>query len=54
LRNRVLGAKWLLVLRKFALSVESLKLFIRKEPVRRIHECVFGVLALQSEPDLRL
>jgi hypothetical protein len=24
--------------------------FRRLEPVRRVHECVFGVLALESEP----
>ena len=23
---------------------------LRREPLRRIHECVFGVLALESEP----
>ena len=24
--------------------------FVRREPLRRVHECVFGVLALESEP----
>jgi PNKP adenylyltransferase domain, ligase domain len=24
--------------------------FVRQEPLRRVHECVFGVLALESEP----
>jgi hypothetical protein len=24
--------------------------FVQKEPLRRVHECVFGVLALESEP----
>jgi hypothetical protein len=24
--------------------------FIRKEPLRRVHECVFGVLAMETEP----
>ncbi|WP_083812006.1 hypothetical protein [Terriglobus saanensis] len=33
-----------------ALGVEALERFIRKEPLRLIHECVFGVLALESEP----
>ena len=32
------------------LVVQSLERFIRKEPLRRVHECVFGVLALESEP----
>src|SRR4051812_29049010 len=29
---------------------EALERFVRKEPLRRVHECVFGVLALESEP----
>jgi PNKP adenylyltransferase domain, ligase domain len=32
-----------------ALGIESLERFIRSEPLRRIHESVFGVLALESE-----
>ena len=35
---------------KFALGIESLERFNRREPLRRTHECVFGVLALESEP----
>ena len=27
-----------------------LERFVRKEPLRRVHECVFGVLALETEP----
>jgi protein phosphatase len=50
LRNRGLGAKRSLALREFALGVEALERFVRSEPLRRIHECVFGVLALESEP----
>ncbi|QDT96487.1 polynucleotide kinase-phosphatase [Gimesia aquarii] len=50
LRNRSLGRKRSLALREFALGVESLERFVRKEPLRRVHECVFGVLALESEP----
>lgn len=50
LRSRALGAKRSLALREFALGIEALERFVRKEPVRRIHECVFGVLALESEP----
>jgi protein phosphatase len=50
LRNRGLGAKRSLALREFALGVESLERFIRREPLTRVHECVFGVLALESEP----
>jgi protein phosphatase len=50
LRARGLSTKRSLALREFALGVESLERFIRKEPLRRVHEAVFGVLALESEP----
>jgi protein phosphatase len=50
LRQRGLSAKRALALREFALGVEGLERFIRGEPLRRVHECVFGVLALESEP----
>ena len=50
LRSRGLGAKRSLALREFALGVEALERFVRREPLRRVHECVFGVLALESEP----
>ena len=50
LRARRLGTKRRLALREFALGVEALERFVRTEPLRRVHECVFGVLALESEP----
>jgi protein phosphatase len=50
LRARGLAAKRSLALREFALGIEALERFIRHEPLRRVHECVFGVLALESEP----
>jgi protein phosphatase len=50
LRNRGLGQKRSLALGELALGVEGLERFIRREPLRRVHECVFGVLALESEP----
>jgi protein phosphatase len=50
LRARGLGRKRSLALREFALGVEALERFVRHEPLRRTHECVFGVLALESEP----
>ncbi len=50
LRGRALGAKRSLALREFALGLEALHRFIDKEPLYRVHECVFGVLALESEP----
>ena len=50
LRSRGLSAKRSLAMREFALGIEGLERFARKEPLRRVHECVFGVLALESEP----
>jgi protein phosphatase len=50
LRQRGLGTKRSLALREFALGVEALERFVRGEPLRRVHECVFGVLAFESEP----
>ncbi len=50
LRSRGLGRKRSLAQREFALGVESLERFVRHEPLRRVHECVFGVLALETEP----
>jgi protein phosphatase len=50
LRKRGLGSKRSLALREFTLGIEALERFVRGEPLRRVHECVFGVLALESEP----
>jgi len=50
LKARNVGTKRSLASREFALGVEALDRFVRKEPLRRTHECVFGVLALESEP----
>ncbi len=50
LRNRGLGHKRSLAFGEFALGIEGLERFVRREPLRRVHECVFGVLALESEP----
>lgn len=50
LKKRALGGKRALALREFALGVESIERFVRREPLRRVHECVFAVLALESEP----
>ena len=49
LKSRGLSKKRSLALREFALGVEGLERFVRKEPLRRVHESVFGVLALESE-----
>jgi protein phosphatase len=50
LRARNLSRKRSLALREFALGLEALERFVRNEPLYRVHECVFGVLALESEP----
>jgi protein phosphatase len=50
LRNRGVGRKRSLASREFALGIEAVSRFVRREPLRRVHECVFGVLALESEP----
>jgi protein phosphatase len=50
LRKRGLGHKRALAMREFALGHEALTRFIAKEPLRRVHECVFAILALESEP----
>jgi protein phosphatase len=50
LRKRNLSSKRSLALREFALGIESLERFIRNEPLRAVHECAFGVLAMESEP----
>jgi polynucleotide kinase-phosphatase len=50
LRERGLARKRSLALREFALGIEALERFVRGEPLRRVHECVFAVLALESEP----
>jgi protein phosphatase len=50
LRNRGLSTKRSMALREFALGAEALERFVSREPLRRVHECVFGVLAMESEP----
>ncbi len=50
LRQRGLAGKRSLALREFARGVEGLERFVRREPLRRVHECVFGVLAMESTP----
>ncbi|MBH8557280.1 polynucleotide kinase-phosphatase [Hymenobacter negativus] len=49
LRQRNVKAKRNLALREFALGVEGLERFVARQPLRRVHQCVFGVLALESE-----
>ncbi|MFX0573639.1 polynucleotide kinase-phosphatase [Nocardia nepalensis] len=50
LRTRGLGRKRSMALREYALGLESLDRFVAGEPLWRVHEAVFAVLALESEP----
>jgi protein phosphatase len=50
LRHRGLSHKRSLAMREFALGIEALERFVAKKPLRQVHECVFGILALESEP----
>ncbi|HEY3265882.1 MAG TPA: polynucleotide kinase-phosphatase [Armatimonadota bacterium] len=50
LRNRGVSTKRSLAANEFALGIEALERFVRREPLRRVHECVFGVLAMESKP----
>jgi len=50
LRRRGTGRKRGLAGREFALGHEALHRFVERAPLRQVHECVFGVLALESEP----
>ena len=50
LRSRNLGHKRSLALREYALGLEAAERAAAAEPLWRVHECVFAVLALESEP----
>ena len=50
LRQRSLRRKSSLARREFALGIEALDRFVANKHLSRVHECVFGVLALESEP----
>ncbi|MBA4021293.1 MAG: polynucleotide kinase-phosphatase [Gordonia sp.] len=50
LKQRNLGHKRSMALREYALGLESIRRAVAGEPVWRVHQCVFGVLAMESEP----
>ena len=50
LRKRGLGHKRSMAIREFALGLEALHRFVEHAPLTRVHQCVFGVLAMESEP----
>lgn len=39
-----------MALREYALGVEAVERFVADEPLWRVHQAVFGVLAMESEP----
>ncbi len=49
LRPRNVSAKRSLALQEFALGLEALERFVRGSPLREVHECIAGVLALEIE-----
>ena len=50
LKSRSLSRKRALARKEFSLGLEGLKRFVAGESLSRVHECAFGVLALESEP----
>ncbi|WP_404800293.1 polynucleotide kinase-phosphatase [Actinomadura rudentiformis] len=50
LRNRSLGRKRSLAMREYALGLAALDRLTAGEPLWRVHQAVFAVLALESEP----
>jgi protein phosphatase len=50
LRQRGLGHKRSMAEREFALGLQALEHFTKRRPLREVHQCVLGVLALESEP----
>lgn len=50
LKKRGLGQKRSMAIREFALGLEGLRRFVEHAPLTRVHQCVFGVLAMESEP----
>lgn len=50
LKRRSVGRKRSLAAREYALGIEGLRRAAAGEPLWRVHECAFSVLALESEP----
>ncbi|MEL6834407.1 MAG: polynucleotide kinase-phosphatase [Bacteroidota bacterium] len=49
LRKRRVGRKRSLAEREFALGIEAMERFVRREALTKVHQCVFGIMALESE-----
>src|SRR5699024_9257008 len=50
LKNRALGQKRSMALREYALGLEAAHRAAAGEPLWKVHQCVFAVLAMESEP----
>ncbi|MGI0118683.1 polynucleotide kinase-phosphatase [Zooshikella sp. RANM57] len=50
LKKRGLGKKRRLAIKEFSLGLAALQRFVGQEPLRRVHECILGVIALSAEP----
>ncbi|WP_157215357.1 polynucleotide kinase-phosphatase [Flavisphingomonas formosensis] len=50
LKKRGLGHKRSMAMREFALGLEALHRFVEHAPLTRVHQAVFGVLAMETEP----
>ncbi|MFY3791119.1 polynucleotide kinase-phosphatase [Ureibacillus sp. MALMAid1270] len=50
LKERKVGKKQKLALKEFSLGVEGIQRFVNGESISRIHECVLGTLAMESDP----
>ncbi len=50
LKKRNVGKKQRNALKEFALGLESVRRFVTKDSIDRIHECVLGTLALEEDP----
>ncbi len=49
-RERGLGTKRAPVFKEFVRGIDGLERFVRGQPLQRVHERMFGVLVLGSEP----
>lgn len=50
LKKRSLAHKRSMALREYALGLEAVRRAVAGEPLWRVHQCVFAVLAMESEP----
>ncbi|MGG3626128.1 metallophosphoesterase [Bacillus gobiensis] len=50
LKQRNTGKKQNLALKEFALGLEGINRYVNGESIERVHECVLGTLAMESDP----